>query len=188
MSHAVEQERHRAALRTQIQDTARRVRALAGRMDDSRLHWYPPGGGWSMGQVLEHLCVSDEDYLVRLRDLVARPDAPRAAPGAEWRPSLMGRFLVSSLERPRKLPAPRRWIPPLMPRPDVLEAYLARQDELLGLLDRGGALDWRRVRTSSPVSPLIRLNLGDCFTLLAVHGRRHLGQMERLAARPDFPA
>jgi len=188
MSHAVEQERHRAALRTQIEDTAARVRALAGRMDDTSLHWYPPGGGWSVGQVLEHLVVADEDYLARLRTLVARPDAPRATPGAEWRPSLMGRFLANALERPRRLPAPKRWVPPLAPRPRVLDEYLARQQELLSLLDQGAALDWRRVRTSSPISPLIRLNLGDCFTLLAVHGRRHLGQMERLAARPDFPA
>jgi hypothetical protein len=32
---------------------------------------------------------------------------------------------------------------------------------------------------SSPVSPLIRLNLGDAFRVLVVHCHRHLGQVER---------
>lgn len=185
-SHA-SQSRHRDALRAQAEEITARVRTLTAGMNDAQLRWTPPDGGWSVGQVLEHLCIADDMYLERMRALVARPDAPRAAPDAEWRPTLAGRFLVRALERPRKLPAPRMWTP-LAPRPGVAAAYAARLDELLALLDRGAALDWRRVRTSSPVSRLIRLNLGDCFTLLAVHGRRHLGQMERVAARPGFPA
>jgi hypothetical protein len=52
---------------------------------------------------------------------------------------------------------------------------------------RAATLDWRRTRTTSPISPLIRLNLGDCFTILVVHAQRHLGQIDRLRGRSDYP-
>jgi hypothetical protein len=33
---------------------------------------------------------------------------------------------------------------------------------------------------SSPVMPLLRMNLGDALTLLVVHAERHAGQIERV--------
>ena len=104
-----------------------------------------------------------------------------------WRPSFMGRLLVHSLRSPRKLPAPRMYRPAPDPRARVVDQFMLRQRELVELLNASAGLDWRRVRTASPVSPLIRLNLGDCFTVLVVHAQRHLGQIERLESRADFP-
>jgi hypothetical protein len=48
-------------------------------------------------------------------------------------------------------------------------------------------VDLVAARLSSPASRLIRMNLGDAFRILVVHGRRHLGQIERVLARDAFP-
>jgi hypothetical protein len=164
-----------------------RAGEIARALDDRQLGWRPPAGGWSIGEVLEHLCIADEGYLERIRRIAADPRARRALPGAGWAPSLMGGWLARALAGPRRLPAPPSFRPGPRPRPAVLDEFLARQAELVALLAATAELDWRRNRTTSPVSPLLRINLGDCFEILVVHAARHLGQLARVRAEPAFP-
>jgi len=72
-------------------------------------------------------------------------------------------------------------------RPGVLEAFLHGQRALVDLVDTASRFDLARSRTSSPVSRLIRLNLGDCFAIPIVHEQRHLQQLERIRRHPAFP-
>ena len=65
--------------------------------------------------------------------------------------------------------------------------YLKRLDETSTLLDAAAGLEWQRLRLSSPVSPLLRLNLGDAFTILANHDTRHMRQIERVRGQAGFP-
>lgn len=163
--------------------------AVARDLDDVQLDWHPPEGGWSIGQVLEHLCIANEGYLERIGAIARDLHAPRASsPQAEWRPSWMGGMLASSLAAPRRLRAPRRFRPGPRPRPQVLDEFLQRQTQMGELLVVVADFDWRRNRTTSPISPLIRLNLGDCFAIVVVHGARHMAQIERIRAHPAFPA
>ena len=71
-------------------------------------------------------------------------------------------------------PAPAGGRAPPTPRPSRLEAA------------DGVALDEVRVR--SPFVPLIRMDLGTAFTVIAAHQRRHLWQAEQVAAEEGFPA
>ena len=149
------------------------------------LRWNPPDGGWSAGQAFEHLCVSNDDYLKALRPLVARlPAVPNVEASAlTWRPSLAGGFLARSMQSPRKLPTPKAWKPVAEPRDGVIAEFLARQREIVELIERSMAHEWRRMRLGSPVSALIRMNAGDAFTILVRHAERHFRQIdERLDA------
>jgi hypothetical protein len=148
------------------------------------LDWRPSEGGWSIAQVFEHLCTANEDYLVAIRDALDGHAAGVRGSFATrlWRPSLAGRLLVKSFEAPRKLRAPRMWRPASAARPNVVGEFLARQRRLEELIDRSTAYDWQRVRLASPVSSLIRMNIGDAFTILVTHAERHFRQIERIRA------
>ena len=162
-------------------------RSLALPLTPRQLAWTPPAGGWSVGQVLEHLCVANGLYLQQCDALVAR--GTPAPAGTEWKPSLVGGWLARSIapEAARKLPAPKVFRPGPAPRDGVLDAFASRQERLAGLIERAAPLDWRRLRGPSPVSPLIRLNLGDMFQVLTNHTARHLGQARRIVALEGFP-
>lgn len=157
-------------------------------LDDRQLNWAPAEGGWSIAQVFEHLCIVNDGYLARMEPLVTRPDAPRAGSGEGWRPTLMGRLLARAFRNPRPLRAPRRFRPAPMARPGVVQAFLRRQRQLSALLEAARPLAWRRIAVTSPVSRLVRLNLGDCFDILAAHTERHLAQAARLRDHALFPA
>ncbi|MDB4950551.1 MAG: hypothetical protein JWM27_3200 [Gemmatimonadetes bacterium] len=173
-----------AALRTRTDAADGRLRVLEG-LDADALAWSPPGGGWSVGQVLEHLVVSADSYLDRLPYLLERSAALHGSADTPWKASLLGKWLAKSLEPgARAMPAPRIYRPGAAPRADVLAELLKRQARALELMEAAAGLEWRRVRMGSPVTPLIRLNLGDVFTVNVVHVERHLGQIDRvLAAR-----
>ena len=86
------------------------------------------------------------------------------------------------------MPSPKTWRVNPEPRAEVLKEFLGRQDQLVTFLRAASALDWTRVRLTSPTARFIRLNLGDAFMVLTVHAQRHIKQMERIRDLPDFPS
>jgi hypothetical protein len=160
----------------------KRVAELARALDPERLVRRPTPIGWSVGEVLEHLCVADEIYRKPLSALIngARPDA--GAPLREWKASFFGKLIAGALERPKKMKSPGRFKPGQTPRNGVVEDFLARDTRVLTMMDDAASLDWRKLRMASPALPLplVWLNLGDVFRIHVVHVRRHLGQMERV--------
>lgn len=174
-------------LRTRALATHDEVARIARPLDPEQLHRRPPDHGWSVGQVLEHLCVSAEIYEARLQAVLRTARVDAAAPLREWRPTAFGRILVGSLAAPRKLPTPKSMAPSLTPRGGVVEAFLAMHVALVTRIDHTASFDWRALRLSSPavprlLQPLARLNLGDAFSVFVVHAERHARQIERAIA------
>lgn len=174
-------------LRARALATHAHIAELTRPLDQERLFRRPPDGGWSVGEVLEHLRVSSEAYGPLLLDVLrrARPDA--AAPLREWRPTFFGGFLARSLAAPRKLPAPKKIRPGPSPRGGVVEQFLAQQLGLASRLDDAAGYDWNALTLRSPlvpalVRPLATMNLGDAFSVEVVHAERHAKQMERVIA------
>jgi len=151
--------------------------------DQERLRAAPPSGGWSAAQVLEHLVLASGSYLAVMRQRTPGTGAAAGGPEPIWRPTLAGRMLAWSMTSRHRFPAPRGWAPDAA-RPHVVDAWIGELRELDSLLDRAVAVPWNRVRFASPVTALLRLNLGDGFLVLVAHAERHFAQIDRaLAAR-----
>ena len=164
------------------------AKKVAGDLTPAQLSWQPPGGGWSVAQVLEHLVIAHESYLNVMRPLIYERSAAHADGGtAAWEPSLMGWMLVAALRSSRKLPAPTLFKVTTAPRDGVLDAFKTRQNIVTTFLRAASALDWTRVRFSSPAARWVRLNLGDAFMILTVHAQRHVKQMEAVRDQAGFP-
>lgn len=163
------------------------AKSVAGDLTSTQLLWNPPGGGWSVGQILEHLVVAHDSYLAVMRPLIYARDAAHSENGnAAWEPSLAGWMLVAGMRSPRRMPTPGIW-KVTTPREGVLDAFKNRQNTVTTFLRAASALDWTRVRFSSPAGRWIRLNLGDAFMILTVHAQRHVKQMEQVRDKSGFP-
>jgi hypothetical protein len=172
-----------AEWRSGLERTAASVSDLTGGLSDRQLLWAPPEGGWSVAQVLEHLAITNEQYLSAIRKALTAASPPA---GRVWRPSLAGRMLAHSLQSTRKVPAPRAFKPAPAASPASRERFLQSVNDLLAQLDRASAADLR-TRTLSPAARMIPLNLGDAFRLQILHADRHLQQIRRIQDRPQFP-
>jgi hypothetical protein len=175
------------ALRARALASHREIAELARPLDPERLVRRPPAGGWSVGEVLEHLCVSEEAYVPLVEGLLRRSRPDAGAPLREWKPSFFGGLLTRSLEGPGRLPAPKKIRPANTPRGGVLEKFLVQQSALVSRLDAAEGFDWSALTLNSPLvpallRPLARMNLGDAFSVSVVHVERHTRQMERVIA------
>lgn len=155
-----------------------RVLALVRPLDARQRALPGPNGGWSIDQILEHLCLAGGDYLESMRRAIEKP-TPHLIDG-QWRPTVAGRILVWSMQSTWRLPAPRSIVPAVTPRARVLDAFLAVNADLRTLLDGARGREWRLVTMSSPYARFARLNLGDAALVLARHAERHAQQMARV--------
>lgn len=172
-------------LAARLAAVAARAHAACDDLTPEELARVPAPGAWSIATVLEHLVLGDGLYLAPMRAKATDARARgRFADGAAWRPSLLGGLLERAVRpgAPRKLRAPRALEPGPRPRPSVLAAFLVQLGEIAALVAASADLDWTRVRLSSPVNRLVRMNLGDAFHVLASHAERHLDQIERARA------
>ena len=177
----VQRELHQQ-LRAEAIDTRERLAAMIRPLDPSKLNEHPEKKGWSVGEVLEHLCVADDTYRAPFAQLMrsARPDAGALA--REWKPSFIGGQIAGALLKPRALKSPKVFQPGPTPRNGVVEDLLARELEFVKVMDDALKYDWKALRIGSPALPswAPKLNLGDGFRIHVVHFTRHSHQIERL--------
>lgn len=172
-------------LRAEAIDTRERIAAMVRPLDPSKINEHPEPNGWSVAQVLEHLCVADGRYEAPLAALLqgARKDA--GAPAREWKPSFIGGLIAGSLLKPKPLKSPKVFQPGPTPRNGVVETLLARELNFVKAMDEAASYDWRALRIKSPALPswAPKMNLGDGFRIHIVHLTRHSHQIERLVQK-----
>lgn len=180
----VQREFH-AKLRANALQARDQIAALVRPLNTAQLNEHPESKGWSVAEVLEHLLVSDERSSAPAMEVTrnARPDA--GAPAREWKSSFLGGLIASSLEKPRRLKAPRIFLPGPTARGGTAEAFVARETEFVKAIDAAASLDWRALRVRSGALPpwAPTMNLGDAFRIHVVHAQRHAKQIERLVAQ-----
>jgi hypothetical protein len=172
-------------LGAEIRATRDRIAAAVRPLDGAQLAERPEPNGWSVGEVLEHLCLSSEAYSEPTRSLVHSAPRDAGAPAREWKSSFLGGLIAGALAKPGKMKAPKAFRPGPTPRNGVLEAFLAGEHLVSATMVEATLLDWRALRMPSPALPFFfpKMNLGDAFRIYSVHNTRHAKQIERVAAQ-----
>jgi len=169
-------------LRAEATASREKIAAMVRPLDSSKLNEHPEPKGWSVGQVLEHLCISDELYEEPFNALLRNSRQDAGAPARDWKSSFIGGLIAKGLTNPARLKAPKVFRPGPTPRNGVVEALLARETRFVQAMDAAASFDWRALRIASPALPswAPKMNLGDGFRIHTVHVTRHARQIERL--------
>jgi hypothetical protein len=176
------------AVTSRIRTAEPRYRAAIARLTPAQVAWNPPEGGWSIAQVFEHLCVTDEAQFPQWERVIRSPNAARkTSRDAPWAPRLAGKFVVKGLLGERKTKSPPKFQIGDTARPNVTETLVGYIDRVLALIEESTPLEWRRVKLGSAALPILRYNLGDTWLIEAVHLERHAGQIERVLNHASFP-
>ncbi len=171
-------------LRTESLALHQRLAAVSRALDPEQVVRRPSPSAWSVGEILEHLCIADERYAKPVATLIHRAHIDAGAPLRPWRPTLLGRLIVNRLDQPKPMKTPRGFRPGPTPRNGVVEAFLTRDTRQQHRMEEATSLDWQELRMYPPIlPPLLKLNLGDVFRIHVTHVRRHLTQVERVASQ-----
>lgn len=190
-SGAPSNDEHLAALRAALDPLEAEVHRLADGLTEEQLDWRPAPERWSIAQCFEHLVVSGARYHALIAQAIDRAWTRSLTGGtAPYRPGVIGGWLVATfgdVTARRRFHAPRIFSPAARPAPGAPDRLIATQRELRELLHRAAGLDLTRVKTHSPATRLVRMNLGDALALQVVHMARHLAQARRVREDPAFP-
>jgi hypothetical protein len=174
-------------LETEFMEASRRVAALERTLPATRWTRRPPDGGWSAIECVQHLNLTAQATLPRVR--AAIEDARRLggrAP-ARYRRDLFGWLLWRVLREPGrfKTRTPPAFVPDAdLAASDILDTFREWQAEGLACVRACDGLPIHRVRIVSPFNARLRYSLFSALSILAVHQHRHLAQAEG-AARAD---
>jgi hypothetical protein len=165
-----------------------RARALAAGLTEEQLNWQPELGSWSVGQCLEHLCITNEAYLTPISAaLKEKPDSPveQITPG--W----FGRWFIRSFVEPspngKRVSAPPKIRPAARVDLAVLNRFLSSNKSCRELIVRARDKDINRIRFWNPFVPGVRFTAGTGLEIISGHERRHLMQAERVRNLMNFP-
>ena len=127
------------------------AREFVAELTEEQLNWQPAPSSWSVGQCLEHLCVTNEAYLLPISAAVnGKPDSPveQITPG--W----FGRWFIRSFIEPspvtKRAPAPAKIRPTAHVGASVLERFLAGNESSRKLMVRARAKNVNRIRFWNP--------------------------------------
>lgn len=165
------------------------AQAVTGGLTDEQLNWQPALDSWSVGQCLEHLCLTNEAYLASIdAALEGRPDSPveQITPG--WLSRWFIRSFVEPSPNSKHASAPAKIRPAGHVDIGVLDRFLADNRSCRELFVRTRGKDVNRIRFWNPFVPGIRFTVGTGFEIIAGHERRHLLQAERVRNSEKFPA
>lgn len=188
--NVVPQKDHLKRVRAGLDEVTDEVRDLVEPLSPEQRVWRPEARVWGVADCFAHLVETDRLYRPGIIQAIERAEAAGSEPGPDWSPTWTGRMMGYFAGRTVRIrvPAPPAFRPPAEPDPGAPEQLLAEQDRLRELIDRAAALDIARVKVASPVSSLLRFNLGEMLYMAVEHHRRHLEQAHRVTLRPDFPS
>jgi hypothetical protein len=158
-----------------------RATAVARALTPQQLNWKPRPGEWSVGQCLEHLCVTNEVYCLAMSNSLVDHRVTMVqdiTPG--WFGQWFIRNYIDSSSRTKRRRAPKKIRPSAQVEPSVLDRLLDSNDKARELVHRAGSYDVNRIRFKNPFIPVIRFTVGTGLEILSKHQRRHLLQAERI--------
>lgn len=145
----------------------------------------PAQGGWSIAACLDHLNTYSTFYLPRLS--AAFEKAAEVSGDTTFRYSMLGRYFIRLMDpttSKRKMKAMKKHQPSRELDPHaVVAVWIQHMENLLVLLKKARLYNLNRVRITTSISPLIRLNGGDALHFVLVHSSRHLAQAMVLVNR-----
>jgi hypothetical protein len=164
------------------------ARKLVAELTEEQLNWQSAPGSWSVGQCLEHLCITNEAYLPAISAAVnGKPDFPvkQIVPG--WFGGWFIRSFIEPSPASKRAPAPAKMRPTTHVDASVLERFRAGNKTCRELIARARAKNVNRIRFWNPFNPGIRFTAGTGLLIVVGHERRHLLQAQRVLHSPSFP-
>jgi hypothetical protein len=151
-------------------------------LSEDQLNRKPSPDKWSIGECIDHLVVSHDQYLENIRKV----DVERIESGNDSNPyknTIFGKLLINAVspEATRKVKTFKVFKPGhKLFNIGVVDEYCSSLDELVDMAERFIGYDLNKIKISSPISGFIRLNLGDAFIIHLNHDRRHINQANKV--------
>jgi len=175
---------------SEMQMTADDARVSFGSLSGEQLNWKPAEKSWSVGQCLEHIIKTNEQFYDEFNSLAAGKRRNTFWQSNSPFSGALGRFLIKAVsEDSKKSKAPSKAIvPPSDISDDIVGRFTEHVSGVNEMVERCADADLRKTVVSSPFLSVMTYRLDDAYTVLVEHTKRHIRQAKRVMATEGFPA
>lgn len=170
--------------RTGFVDLKDEATGLVADVDEDVMQRRPDTDTWSVVQCIDHLNTTGWLLLRKMEENIQRGHQKGKYGDPPFEYGVVSRWFVHVLEPSSgwTFDAPSLFEPDaphtLYPA-EVIDEFLALQDQLADCVEAAEGLDLHGIRFESPALPLLRISMGAWFEATLAHERRHLKQARR---------
>src|SRR4051812_23885935 len=176
------------AVISEFQSISEDVKNNFGSLAPDQVNWKPAPESWSVGQCLDHLIKSNEEFYPELEKLAA--GTRKNTFWQNWSPlsGIAGAFLVSTLKKDgQKVKTNQKMTPPSDVPADIVERFIKHETELAEKLRACSTADWRKVVLTSPFVKIMTYRMDVGLQAMIEHEKRHIRQAKRVIESDAFP-
>lgn len=158
-------------------------------LSEPQFNWKPAPYRWSIAQCIQHINMSGRHYFKKFELTLKK--GVKSSGDNDFKPGFLSSYLVRLIQpKPSvKLRTPEIFEPHFTVNGQAaMEEFFELQNHFSQLADRIRQYDLNKNKLKSRTTPLLKLKLGDAFTLVNNHTARHLNQAKIVKSNPKFPA
>jgi len=156
-------------------------------LSEEELVWKPEPDRWSIAECLQHIIIANSTYVKDIEKRIAHAEVKTIEYPIRF--SITGRLFLYAVD-PKykwKVPAPKIFKPTNGNKVEngkkTLEDFLKLQDKIMQTARKACAYDHQHVPTYSPLSKLLRFNVGEQLYIMMRHTKRHINQSKRVKSQ-----
>ena len=172
----------------QLESVSIDVRENFGKLTFEQLNWKSAPESWSIGQCLDHLIRSNEEFYPELDKLAA--GTRKNTLWQNWSPlsGIAGAFLVSTLKKDgNKVKTNQKMTPPSDIPADIVERFSSHQSQFIEKIRSTAGANWHRAVLTSPFVKIMTYRMDVGVVAIIEHEKRHVRQAKRVIAMDGFP-
>ena len=166
-----------------------RASRIFSNLSEKQINWKAGPASWSIGECISHLVNSNALYLSKIENIInsvsvsSEKDFP-------FKQSIVGKMISKGVDpaNMKKTKTFKVFFPDASNiSQNIIDNYVSSSQKFIELVGKMRYVDLKKIKLSSPVNKLLRMNLGDVLIIIQKHDERHLNQAERVMIYKDFP-
>jgi len=184
-SNAYLTDEERAKVMTLLLDSQREFIAAVEMLSDAQWNYKPAPDRWSVGELAEHILLSESLLFWAMEQALAAPQNPEWASRTAGKTEFLERVLTS---RERRAQAPDQIRPQgQMTRAEIINRYQKARAQTLKFTEQT-ALPLKAHTFDHPFPVFSTLNAHQWLIYIPLHNLRHNQQITEVKATAEFPA
>jgi hypothetical protein len=153
-------------------------------LSEEDLIWKPSPDKWSIAEALQHIIIANSIYIRDIEKRLQKAEVKTIEYPINF--SITGKLFLYAVD-PKykwKVPAPKIFKPlkenKVENGEETVEDFLKLQEKIVAIARKACAYDHQHVHTYSPLSKLLKFNVGEQLYIMMRHTKRHINQALRV--------
>jgi len=158
-------------------------------LSEMQINWKPSEEKWSIGECIDHLVVTHKLYNSKIKEL--QPLFDKFGEGSfMFKHTFSGRMILKYVD-PNSTSKSKTFkvFKPSMSNinTSIIRSFYEEVETMISFAGKLHGADLTKLKISSPVTKLLRMNVGDALLINLYHDKRHLNQAEKIINETKFP-